>query len=126
MEQIVEACARAAHEVNRAYCIALGDYSQSPWDRAPEWQRTSAIDGVKGVFAGNGPRESHESWLAEKERTGWKYGPTKNPDAKEHPCFVPYDELPPEQKKKDNLFVTTVRCVGAALGVTIADSTTEK
>ena len=39
--------ARVAHEVNRAYCAALGDVSQLQWDEAPEWQKKSAITGVK-------------------------------------------------------------------------------
>jgi hypothetical protein len=113
----LEACARASHEVNRAYCFALGDTSQPPWEEAPEWQKTSALNGVEDALAGNGPEKNHESWLAEKAATGWKYGPVKDPDKKEHPCFVPYAELPPAQKKKDDLFVTTVQAMAYALGI---------
>ncbi len=112
-----EAIARAVHEVNRAWCLLHGDVSQVSWDDAPEWQKTSAINGVRGVVAGNGPEESHESWLAEKRATGWKYGPVKDAEAKEHPCFVPYVELPPEQKAKDHLFVATVRAMAQAMGM---------
>ena len=115
-----EACARAAHEANRAYCIALGDMSQRPWDEAPDWQRSSALQGVDGVLAGNTPRQSHESWLAEKERTGWKHGPVKDPERKEHPCFVPYDELPIEQREKDGVFVGVVQAMARALGIVVA------
>jgi hypothetical protein len=115
-EEIRLVCAEAAHEMNRVYCQALGDFSQPSWGTAEDWQRTSAINGVDGVFAGNGPRASHESWLAEKTATGWKYGPVKNAEMKEHPCFVSYDELPPEQKQKDHVFVSTVHTMAAALG----------
>ncbi len=110
------ACAMAAHEVNRAYCIALGDNSQPPWGEAPEWQRTSALKGVLGALNGATPEQSHEGWLAEKAATGWKYGPVKDPEKKEHPCFVPYTELPPEQREKDALYLATVRAVARALG----------
>lgn len=103
-----EITARAAYECNRAWCLAHGDTSRLPWDDAPAWQRTSAVNGVRGVLAGNGPEQSHESWLAEKAATGWKYGPVKDVDKKEHPCFVPYGELPPEQKAKDHIFVGVV------------------
>jgi len=113
VEQLV-ACARAAHEVNRAYCLAIGDSSQLSWDEAPDWQRDSAMNGVKGVQAGNGPEQSHESWLKEKAATGWKFGLVKDPEKKEHPCFVPYSMLPASQKVKDALFVTTVRTMIAA------------
>lgn len=109
-EQIVNA-AQTAHEVNRAYCTGLGDISQVAWAIAPEWQRTSAIHGVRGVIAGNTPEQSHASWMEEKRATGWKWGPVKNADTKEHPCFVPYNQLPPAQQRKDLLYVTTVRGV---------------
>lgn len=116
-QTIIEAAARAAHEANRAYCLALGDTSQPSWEDAPEWQRSSAVNGVRGVLVdGNGPRESHASWLREKEATGWKFGPVKDPEKKEHPCFVPYNELPSEQRAKDHVFVRVVAVVAAALG----------
>jgi hypothetical protein len=111
----IEAAAQAAHEANRAYCIAIGDTSQTSWEDAPEWQRSSAVNGVRGVIEGNGPEQSHESWLREKIETGWSYGPVKDAGKKEHPCFVPYAELPPAQKAKDAIFVTVVRTVLGAL-----------
>ena len=109
----IEETARLCHEVNRAYCAALGDHSQLPWDDAPEWQRKSAVTGVKFHLANPdaGPSAAHDSWLREKEADGWKFGPLKNPETKEHPCFVPYDALPAEQKAKDYLFTAIVRTV---------------
>ena len=112
---VIEACARAAHETNRAYCIAIGDTSQPSWDDAPDWQKSSARNGVTGALAGNTPEQSHEGWLAEKRTAGWTYGPRKDPEKREHPCFVPYDELPPEQRVKDALFLAVVRAVATAL-----------
>jgi len=113
----VEDIARACHEVNRAYCAAIGDNSQLAWEDAPDWQRESAMNGVEFTLVNPdaGPSASHESWLAEKERDGWTYGPVKNPAIKEHPCFVPYDELPTEQKVKDYLFQAVVRSLASRI-----------
>lgn len=111
----IEAAARAAHEANRAYCIALGDTTQLSWDEAPEWQRSSCLNGVCGVVEGNGPEQSHESWLREKIETGWSYGPVKDAGKKEHPYFVPYAELTAAQKAKDLVFVSVVRAMLEAL-----------
>lgn len=111
--------ARVAHEANRAYCYALGDSSQQLWDEAPEWARISAIKGVEFHIANPdaGDAASHESWLAEKRATGWTYGLVKDADKKEHPCFVPFDQLPIEQQRKDALFRAIVHALRGAVAV---------
>lgn len=111
MDDTYEWVASVAHEVNRSYCIGLGDNSQLIWEDAPEWQRTSAINVVR-FLAENldaTPENTHESWLRDKEADGWRYGPVKDAEKKEHPCFLPYAELPAEQRIKDHLFRTIVR-----------------
>lgn len=102
--------ARAAHEINRAYCAALGDATQVAWEDAPDWQQASALLGVDMHLANPDatPEDSHASWLAQKEADGWKFGPVKDAEKKEHPCFMPYDQLPAEQKAKDYLFRAVV------------------
>lgn len=102
--------ARAAHEINCAYCAALGDSSQLAWEDAPKWQKDSALVGVDMHLANPeaSPEDSHASWLAQKTADGWKFGPVKDADKKEHPCFLPYAELPVEQKAKDYLFRAVV------------------
>ena len=101
--------AKLCHEVNRVYCESIGDRSQQVWDDAPEWQRLSIYNGVcfhmKNPEAG--PEGSHVNWLKEKASDGWKYGPTKDEERKEHPCMMPYHQLPPAQRFKD-AFVTTI------------------
>ena len=108
-----EQIAKIAHEVNRAYCQAIGDFTIAQWDDAPDWQKQSAIAGVEMHLANPDatPEQSHESWYAQKEAEGWTYGEVKDMEKKEHPCFLPYDELPIGQKAKDYLFRATVHLV---------------
>ncbi len=102
----VENIAKVAHEINKAFCASIGDLSQPEWADAPDWQKQSAINGVQFHLDNPdaSPSASHESWLKQKEQEGWKYGEVKDAEKKEHPCFVPYDQLPTEQKSKDYLF----------------------
>jgi hypothetical protein len=57
------------------------------------------------------PADSHENWLAEKRQAGWKYGPVKDAEKREHPCFVPYEALSTHQRAKDALFLAIVRAL---------------
>ena len=116
-DEMVEIIAAACHQVNKAYCEGLGDRSQKSWNEAPDWQKESARVGVIGVLMnGNGPEQSHESWLKQKEADGWVYGPIKNEATKTHPCMLPYDQLPEVQKRKDWLFVGTVQTLARIRG----------
>lgn len=105
--------ASATHEMNRAYCEALGDSSQEAWDNAPDWQRASAIAGVRFHLADPDapPSASHESWFAQKLADGWTFGAEKDVEAKTHPCMVPFHELPAAQQAKDFLFGKTIAIV---------------
>lgn len=53
--------------------------------------------------------------MAEKIKDGWVYGDVKDPELKTHPCLVPYNELPVEQKTKDTLFINIVHAVVKAI-----------
>jgi len=107
------AIAKICHEANRAYCNDIGDDPQVPWDEASDAIQQSAVDGVKGILDGdiNSPADSHDSWMNNKIAGGWKYGPAKDPENKEHPCIKAYRELPPEQIAKDHIFFNIVRAV---------------
>lgn len=107
------AIAQVCHEANKAYCESINDYSQKPWNDAPDWQRDSAVKGVRFNIGNPFAPDSavHDSWLQAKKEDGWKYGEVKNPKLKEHPCYVPYDDLPEEQKKKDALFKAIVEAI---------------
>lgn len=106
----IKQLAKAAHEVNRAFCEQMNDFSQLPWDNAPKWQRESCIKGVefKLVNQDATPEQQHIEWLKIKKRDGWEYGEVKDAEKKTHPCYLPYDKLPPEQQAKDTLFATVV------------------
>ncbi len=119
IELRLESIAAASHMANRAYCIGIGDLSQASWEDAPDWQKASALNGVRAKLLDPTvtPEQSHIGWLAEKEAAGWKYGPVKDPEKKEHPCFKPYAELDAAAKAKDDIFLATVISMGKTMGL---------
>ena len=116
-DTIIARIARVTHEANRAFCKTQGDFSQPSWDEAPSWQKDSAINGVRFHLhnPGAGPEASHEKWTEEKLAAGWKYGAVKNPETKEHPCMVPYKDLPESQQTKDHLFIAVIQALSRGL-----------
>jgi hypothetical protein len=102
----IERIARFAHEINRTYCSAIGDNSQPIWAKAPDWQKESAVKGVKMHLENPAAtaKDSHDCWMAEKVAAGWVLGDVKDAEAKTHPAMLPYEELPIEVQVKDHLF----------------------
>lgn len=106
----IERIAKLCHEANRAICEAAGDDSQVPWDNAADWQQQSAIIGVRFRLDNHDatPDAQHEAWCQDKRENGWVYGEKKDPEAKTHPCLIPYAQLPFEQRVKDHVFQAIV------------------
>lgn len=113
MDEIkVERIARVCHEANKGICDAAGQIA-IPWSEAPEWQKDSAISGVKYTLdhPDGTPRDQHGAWMKAKVDDGWVYGSVKDPGKKLHPCIVPYDELPFQEKVKDHVFRAIVHAM---------------
>lgn len=105
----ITAIASICHMANRALAASIGEDRPS-WQDTTDEERASAVAGVENIINGSvtRPEQSHEAWFAFKQAGGWVYGPTKDTEAKTHPCMVPFDELPPEQQAKDALFFAIV------------------
>lgn len=99
----IEAIAKVAHAANEAWNDYLGE-DTLPFDEV----RESVEDGVENAILGATARESHQNWVDFKVEEGWEYGPVKDLEAKTHPCLVPYEDLPEDQRKKDALFTAIV------------------
>lgn len=54
----------------------------------------------------------HDVWAVTRIEQGWTYGPERNDAEKKHPCLVPYDQLPDEEKVYDrNTSLETLRFI---------------
>ena len=54
----------------------------------------------------------HEVWAETRISQGWTYGEQRNDELKTHPCLVPYEELPEEEKEYDrNTSIGTLKLI---------------
>lgn len=54
----------------------------------------------------------HDVWAKTRIAQGWSYGPVRNDTQKKHPCLVPYEELPEEEKNYDrNTSIETLKFI---------------
>ena len=70
-------------------------YTPKPIDTT-EIVLSPEIEALRETLAKN----THEVWAASRIREGWTLGP-RDDAKKQHPCLVPYEELPEIEKDYD-------------------------
>ena len=63
---------------------------------------------------------THDVWAQQRLADGWRYGAARNDAAKEHPCLVPYADLPESEKEYDRLTAGQALKAIIALGYRIS------
>ena len=105
---IVDCC----HNAWKEYMDSIGHaYVQiEPTDEMKESILSGALFYIKGFREGRKPtpQEMHDEWRRYKARDGWTYGGLKDVKKKEHPCMLPYQDLPKEERQKDEVFAMAV------------------
>jgi hypothetical protein len=61
----------------------------------------------------------HDLWAQQRIAEGWQYGPARDDVKREHPCLVPFDELPISEQEYDYTLITNTLRTILALGYRI-------
>ena len=63
----------------------------------------------------------HQVWAQQRIAEGWKYGAKRDDERKEHPCLIPYEILPENEKQYDrNTALGTIRfLIGQGYEITL-------
>ena len=72
------------------------DYVPQPVDTS-NVQLPTELDELVEKIAEN----VHEVWAQSRMEQGWTYGEERSDALKTHPCLIPYEELPEEEKAYD-------------------------
>ena len=67
-------------------------------------------------------RNTHDVWGQQRMADGWRYGPSRNDERKEHPGLVPYEDLSESEKDYDRVVAEQVIKAILALGYRIEKS----
>ena len=67
-------------------------------------------------------RNTHDTWARKRMIEGWTYGPERNDKRRQHPCLVPYEELPDSEKEYDRRIAIQTLKVVIALGYRINET----
>jgi hypothetical protein len=90
------------------------DYRPAPIDTA-QIRLPREIEALTERLA----RNAHEIWSQQRLAAGWRLGPQRDDATKQHPCLIPYEELPESEKIYDrSTAMETVKAI-LALGFRI-------
>ena len=65
-----------------------------------------------GLLVEQMSKNVHDVWAGTRIKQGWTYGEQRNDELKTHPCLVPYEELPEEEKEYDrNTSISTLKLI---------------
>jgi len=101
------------YEAARLHAILLGcPVVPKPWGEREEEFKLQLIKLIDDLAAGRkkflDPKAAHESWVRRYKEMGWQYGKVYDPEKKAHPDLVPYEELDPRERVKDDVFLALV------------------
>ena len=109
MQSLTERRAKFVYEGARIAAIAANaPVIPELWDARDDAFRKQfleVIDRQCGEMRSGSPAELHGAWVQAYIDMGWKYGPVRDVENKEHPDMVPYDNLGQLEKDKDAVFV---------------------
>jgi len=94
--------------------MKIKNYNPSPIDTS-DIQLPEELNPLLEAMAKN----VHEIWAQERIKQGWTFGKKRDDIKKHHPCLVPYEDLPEEEKIYDrHTAIETLRLI-IKLGFTI-------
>lgn len=107
-----EDIAEITYYANSVYRRSIGESERPDWSMLSDTTKAAIVKGVKFIITSEvevSPPMNHMHWMNHKFNDGWVYGEIEDKDKKTHPCLLPYNTLPPEQRLKDEIYLTIVK-----------------
>ena len=68
----------------------------------------------------------HDTWAKGRMDGGWTYGPVRDDATKQHPCLVPYADLPESEKDYDRATAISTLKLICKMGYRIEQTKTQE
>lgn len=109
----IDNIACVAHEAVRMHARQQGDYSHEIWSNSSaEHKHSMRLGVVKRLEDPDEPAHAnHERWLEHKLHEGWTWGETRDEVNRRNPAMVSYSELPPDFRKRNEIFMAVVKAL---------------
>ena len=91
------------------------NYVPQPMDTSGVWL-PKELDALIEEMAKN----VHEVWAQNRIKQGWSYGEVRSDILKQHPCLIPYEDLPEMEKAYDRSTVLATLKLISKLGFQIS------
>jgi hypothetical protein len=96
---------------------AKSNYTPAPLDPA-----AVSLDADLQALVEQLARQAHEAWARTRLADGWRFGPQRDDERKEHPCLIAYDDLPESEKHVDRRTAEQILKSIVALGYRVTKS----
>lgn len=107
-----EDLADIVHGAHARLNARLGDpYDDEPFAALPQWRQRMLAERVRMILDGFNPAEVHAAWVFRMGARGWRLGPVKDLEKKEHPNLKAYRELDLPARRKVLLAFGIVRAL---------------
>jgi hypothetical protein len=106
---IVADIARIAYEATRQLALVFNE-TRTAWDELSDDLRQLIIQRAREHLEHpeRTAQSTHEAWVDRRLLEGWHYAADLDLKEKRHPHLVPFNKLPPRERARQTLFVSTV------------------
>lgn len=109
--RLLSRIAHAVHNAETVYSTELLGQSKKEWHLLGNTEVQNFANLIYKYLQSPDitPEQLHQEWMDAKLKEGWQYGPEFNEESKHHPCIVQYEELPKEERFKDQLLLAIIK-----------------
>jgi hypothetical protein len=113
---IIADIARIAHEATRQLAMVYNE-TRTAWEALSDDLQQLIIQRVREHLEHpeQSAQSTHDAWVDRRLLEGWQYAADLNLQERRHPHLMPFHKLPPRERARQTLFVSTITALASLL-----------